>query len=70
MIWFRRTLLGFALVGLPACSGGGEEDVTGDSGSSRVAVAKFYHETCTFCPGGDTEELVNRLTGGSFRCLS
>ena len=21
----------------------------------RFAVAKFQHETCTFCPGGDTE---------------
>ena len=21
----------------------------------RIAVAKFSHETCTFCPGGDTE---------------
>lgn len=21
----------------------------------RIAVAKFQHETCTFCPGGDTE---------------
>ncbi len=24
-------------------------------GRLRVAVARFQHETCTFCPGGDTE---------------
>ncbi len=26
----------------------------------RVAVVKFQHETCTFCPGGDTD--VERWT--------
>ncbi|NNM34331.1 MAG: M81 family metallopeptidase, partial [Gemmatimonadetes bacterium] len=26
-----------------------------ESPSLRIAVAKFQHETCTFCPGGDTE---------------
>ena len=26
-----------------------------DAGSFRVAVAAFQHETCTFCPGGDTK---------------
>ena len=26
-----------------------------ESTSIRIAVAKFQHETCTFCPGGDTE---------------
>ena len=25
------------------------------SGQVRIAVARFQHETCTFCPGGDTE---------------
>ena len=25
------------------------------SGQLRIAVARFQHETCTFCPGGDTE---------------
>jgi len=34
----------------------------------RIAVAKFQHETCTFCPGGDTEiehwtQLSEPLTG-------
>ncbi|UCC75228.1 MAG: M81 family metallopeptidase [Gemmatimonadota bacterium] len=29
---------------------------TGGSGDSfRVAVIRYQHETCTFCPGGDTE---------------
>ncbi len=26
-----------------------------DNDRIRIAVAKFQHETCTFCPGGDTE---------------
>ena len=26
-----------------------------DDGALRIAVARFQHETCTFCPGGDTE---------------
>ena len=26
-----------------------------DSGPLRFAVASYQHETCTFCPGGDTE---------------
>lgn len=25
------------------------------TGQLRIAVARFQHETCTFCPGGDTE---------------
>ncbi|MCY4572449.1 MAG: M81 family metallopeptidase, partial [Gemmatimonadetes bacterium] len=29
---------------------------SGDGGAElRFAVASFQHETCTFCPGGDTE---------------
>jgi microcystin degradation protein MlrC/CubicO group peptidase (beta-lactamase class C family) len=28
---------------------------TGSKAVHRVAVARFSHETCTFCPGGDTE---------------
>ena len=39
-------LLAVALLTLPACQSAG-----GDT--HRVAVAKFSHETCTFCPGGD-----------------
>lgn len=32
----------------PAAAGSGED------GAFRVAVARFQHETCTFCPGGET----------------
>lgn len=28
-------------------------DVSSSVGPFRVAVARFFHETCTFCPGGD-----------------
>lgn len=28
---------------------------TGNSGSYKVAVVHFSHETCTFCPGGDAD---------------
>jgi len=33
-----------------------DADTTGTASTAplRVAVAKFLHETCTFCPGGDT----------------
>jgi microcystin degradation protein MlrC len=30
-------------------------DSEGEARRLRVAVAKFQHETCTFCPGGDVE---------------
>ncbi len=34
-----------------------------DDARFRVAVARFQHETCTFCPGGDTEiEDWNRVS--------
>lgn len=39
-----------ALVMLAACQPPAPERVP-----LRIAVAKFQHETCTFCPGGDTE---------------
>ena len=55
MIWFRCTALALTLILLQSCSRGGEDAAPGDSGSFRVAVAAFQHETCTFCPGGDTE---------------
>ena len=44
-----------------AYEGDGEEGTTlrlgnaDPSGQLRFAVARFQHETCTFCPGGDTE---------------
>lgn len=37
------------LLALPACQPTG----SADRDTYRVAVAKFSHETCTFCPGGD-----------------
>lgn len=44
-----------------ACGGGGDGTRTGgaefrgsgEGGAFKVAVARFAHETCTFCPGGD-----------------
>ncbi|MDE2805003.1 MAG: M81 family metallopeptidase [Gemmatimonadota bacterium] len=59
-------LLAFALVAaLGACTIAYEDDDAGGAsrrlGSAisqeplRFAVARFQHETCTFCPGGDTE---------------
>ena len=38
---------------LAGCGGNPPEATT--SGVVRIAVAKFQHETCTFCPGGDTK---------------
>ena len=55
MIWFRSALVGLTLIALQTCSRGGGDEVKGDSERFRVVVAKFQHETCTFCPGGDTE---------------
>ena len=40
-----------ALVLLPAC----QPADGGDGDEFTVAVARFQHETCTFCPGGDTD---------------
>ena len=36
---------------LSACGAPPADDLT----PLRFAVARFQHETCTFCPGGDTE---------------
>ncbi len=44
----RATLLLPLLLTVTACSAGPP-----DHAPFRVAVAKFQHETCTFCPGGD-----------------
>ncbi len=38
----------FLTVGALSCTSTSEAPL-------RIAVAKFQHETCTFCPGGDTE---------------
>ena len=40
-----------ALVALTTCTPSPPQD----DGALRFAVARFQHETCTFCPGGDTE---------------
>ena len=43
-----------AAAALGACSA--EAPASSDADRTlRIAVAKFQHETCTFCPGGDTE---------------
>ena len=46
-------LAGVSMLWLAACGGSSGRTL-------RVAVAQFGHETCTFCPGGDTE--VDRWT--------
>ena len=43
--------LAAALLALTACT----PPTPRDDDSLRFAVARFQHETCTFCPGGDTE---------------
>ena len=43
--------LAAALLALTACT----PPEPRDDGALRFAVARFQHETCTFCPGGDTE---------------
>jgi len=46
--------IAIATAALSACTTGGSGSTDGES-TLRIAVAKFQHETCTFCPGGDTE---------------
>ena len=48
-----RSVIGGALLLIPmlllmACQEGAED-------TFRVAVIRYQHETCTFCPGGDTD---------------
>lgn len=82
-MWGRRPSLGLACALAAGClvvtgCGPVPSSDSGTSGEIRIAVASFSHETCTFCPGGDTkvedwlkasepldgEEL---LTSGSYR---
>lgn len=42
----------FMLLFLAGCAG---DDRPGPGAAFRVAVISYGHETCTFCPGGDTE---------------
>jgi len=48
-----RLLLGAIALGLAACGPSGGGGAARPGGPFRVAVARFEHETCTFCPGGD-----------------
>ncbi|MEE4109242.1 MAG: M81 family metallopeptidase, partial [Halieaceae bacterium] len=57
--WLFLSVLGVFLV---ACGGGdggapartaAPVPVTSDVAPVRIAVLRFAHETCTFCPGGD-----------------
>ena len=49
------TLSCVALAGcVPEDTGNAGTNVTAETTPLRVAVAQFSHETCTFCPGGDT----------------
>ena len=45
----RRAAMALSCVALSSCTG------PAVPASLRFAVAKFQHETCTFCPGGDTQ---------------
>lgn len=54
---FARAL-GLTLLGLAACAPVGDAPAGGDASADapmRIAVMMFHHETCTFCPGPDTE---------------
>ncbi len=69
MTWVGRVVSGAALVSLLGCVPACEKQAERAEGSFRVAVARFQHETCTFCPGGDTQiedwlRLRPLLTGG------
>ncbi len=51
--WYHgrmRLVLSLLLLSLAACGAPPPEEPP-----LRIAVAAFQHETCTFCPGGDTE---------------
>jgi len=50
----RLALVALTLIPLLSCSAGPDDADGPDTRRYRVAVAKFQHETCTFCPGEDT----------------
>lgn len=53
MNW-NRCLALIALSSLGACApDGADSSAAADTKPLRLAVARFQHETCTFCPGGD-----------------
>ena len=53
----RASWLAVLLLGVAACGERAAEAPAADAGPKletyRYAVARFQHETCTFCPGGD-----------------
>jgi microcystin degradation protein MlrC len=58
-LWFFAALFCMTLVACGhegASAPGASADTSADSREAplRIAVAQFSHETCTFCPGGDT----------------
>ena len=54
----RVSRFAFSLVFLAsACAPQGQSD--GDT--FRIAVAKFQHETCTFCPGEEVTGVLSNL---------
>ena len=48
-------LLGGSLLLIPILFLMGLSDAGGAQDTYRVAVIRYQHETCTFCPGGDTD---------------
>ena len=51
---FGRSL-GFVIVSFVFLIGTGCSDTGSSVEPMRIAVIRYQHETCTFCPGGDTE---------------
>ena len=53
----RRSAVLLLVAGLTAlsCAPPATDSVSSDGDAIRIAVAAFQHETCTFCPGGDTQ---------------
>jgi microcystin degradation protein MlrC len=51
--WSAAGVLHVAAAGGDAAGGASARWGVGTGGAFRVAVARFSHETCTFCPGGD-----------------
>ncbi len=52
-----RSLLGFSILATALITTGCNGPASDSEGARtyRVAVIQYSHETCTFCPGGDTE---------------
>ena len=50
--WIFYSLALLCLLPLQSCT---TSNSAPDSDKLRIAVIRYQHETCTFCPGGDTE---------------